>query len=171
MNGMSTQFDEITHVTFEDVDIAAPQREQLTVKRKPIYSFIKRAFDILVALMCLTVGLPVYLIIAIAIIIDDPGHPFFVQKRVGRDGKTFKMIKFRSMCLDAENKKQKLMLGNEYDCVHFKMKNDPRITKVGRFLRRTSLDEIPQAVNLLTGERDIIETTKKNVGLTRVVAV
>ena len=155
----------------------APPKGHIFVKWKPVYDFVKRAFDIFVALMCLTVGLPVYLILILAVIIDDPGNPFFVQERVGRNGHTFRMLKFRTMYRDADKMKPELMAENEYDCVHFKMKNDPRITKVGHFLRATSLDEIPQAVNLLTGsmsviggERDIIETTKKNVGFSRVVA-
>ena len=126
------------------------------VKHRPVYDFIKRVFDILVALMCLTVGLPVYLVLIIAIVIDDPGNPFFVQERVGYKGRVFRMVKLRTMYRDAEKLKPELMSENEYDCVHFKMKNDPRITRVGRFLRRTSLDEIPQVVNLLTGSMSVI---------------
>lgn len=148
----------------------APPKEHIFVKRKPFYNFIKRGFDILVALMCLTVGLPVYLILILAVVTDDPGNPFFVQERVGLNGRVFRMVKFRTMHRNADNRKSELMAENEYECVHFKMKNDPCITKVGHLLRATSLDEIPQAVNLLTGERDIIETTKKNVGFSRVVA-
>ena len=143
----------------------------IEVKPKPVYDFFKRVFDIVVSLICLTVGLPVYLIIALAIVIDDPGNPFFVQDRVGKNGKVFKMVKFRSMRKDAEQIKVNLAEQNEYKSVHFKIENDPRVTRVGKFLRKTSLDETPQVLNLLTGERDIIETTKKNVGLTRVVAV
>ena len=148
----------------------------IEVKPKPVYDFFKRVFDIAVSLICLTVGLPVYFIIALAIVIDDPGNPFFVQDRVGKNGKVFKMVKFRSMRKDAEQIKVNLAEQNEYASVHFKIENDPRVTKVGKFLRKTSLDETPQAINLLLsdmtviGERDIIETTKKNVGFSRVVA-
>ena len=134
----------------------AHSKEHIFVKHKPVYDFIRRTFDIFVALMCLTVGLPVYLILVLAIVIDDPGNPFFVQERVGLNGRKFHIVKFRTMYRDADNLKPELMIQNEYDCVHFKMKNDPRITKVGRFLRRTSLDEIPQAVNLLTGSMSVI---------------
>lgn len=134
----------------------APTNERITVKHKPVYDFIKRVFDILVALICLTVGLPVYLVLILAIVIDDSGNPFFVQERVGCKGRVFKMVKFRTMYRDADNMKQGLMSENEYDCVHFKMKNDPRITSVGKFLWKTSLDEIPQAVNLLTGSMTVI---------------
>ena len=142
----------------------------IEVKPKPVYDFFKRVFDIVVSLICLTVGLPVYLIIALAIVIDDPGNPFFVQDRVGKNGKVFKMVKFRTMSKDAENIKVNLAGQNEYKSVHFKIENDPRVTKVGKFLRKTSLDETPQVLNLLTGERDIIETTGRNVGFSRVVA-
>ncbi len=134
----------------------APPKEHILVKHKPFYNFIKRAFDIFIALMCLTVGLPVYLILILAIVIDDPGNPFFIQERVGLNGRTFRMLKFRTMYRDADKMKPELMGENEYDCVHFKMKNDPRITKIGHFLRATSLDEIPQAVNLLTGSMSVI---------------
>ena len=134
----------------------APPKEHIFVKHKPVYDFVKRAFDIFIALMCLTVGLPVYLILILAVVIDDPGNPFFVQERVGLNGRTFRMLKLRTMYRDAEKMKPELMGENEYDCVHFKMKNDPRITKVGHFLRATSLDEIPQAVNLLTGSMSVI---------------
>ena len=132
----------------------APVR--LEYKKKPVYDFIKRAFDIFVSVLCLTVGLPVYLIIALAIIIDDPGNPLFIQERVGRNNKVFKMVKFRTMRMDAEQIKVELKEQNECRGVHFKMENDPRITKVGKFLRRTSLDETAQAINLLTGSMTVI---------------
>ncbi len=126
------------------------------LQKKPVYDFIKRAFDIVVSLLCLTILLPVYLIIAVAIVIDDPGNPFFVQKRVGRNNREFNLIKFRTMYKNADEMKKKLEIKNECESVHFKMKNDPRITRVGRLLRRTSLDEITQAINLLTGSMTVI---------------
>lgn len=156
IDGATARYDESGRDAFGQNYVATPSKERITVKRKPVYDFIKRAFDILVALMCLTVGLPVYLVLIIAIVIDDPGNPFFVQERVGYKGRTFRMVKFRTMYSDAEKLKPELMSENEYDCVHFKMKNDPRITRIGKFLRRTSLDEIPQAVNLLTGSMSVI---------------
>ncbi len=135
---------------------AVKERAPVTVRRKPVYEFVKRAFDLLVALVCLTVGLPVYLLLILAVVIDDPGNPFFVQERVGRNGKVFRMVKLRTMYRDADRVKPELMLQNEYESVHFKMKNDPRITRVGKWLRKTSLDETPQAVNLLTGSMSVI---------------
>ena len=128
----------------------------IEVKPRPVYDFFKRVFDIVVSLVCLTVGLPVYLIIALAIVIDDPGNPFFVQDRVGKNGKVFKMVKFRTMRKDAEKIKVNLAEQNEYASVHFKIKNDPRVTRVGRFLRATSLDETPQAINILLSQMTVI---------------
>ena len=101
-------------------------------------------------------GLPVYLIMILAIVIDDPGNPFFVQERVGLNGRVFKMVKLRTMRKDAEKIKVNLVEQNEYKSVHFKIENDPRVTRVGRFLRRTSLDETAQVLNLLTGSMTIV---------------
>ena len=139
-----------------EIVAAAPTRERVQVEPKPLYDFVKRAFDIVVALICLTVGLPVYLIMILAIVIDDPGNPFFVQERVGLNGRVFKMVKLRTMRKDAEKIKVNLSEQNEYRSVHFKIENDPRVTKVGRFLRRTSLDETAQVLNLLTGSMTIV---------------
>lgn len=125
-------------------------------KSKPAYKFAKRTFDFIVAVICLTVGLPVYFLIALAIVIDDPGNPLFFQKRVGKDGKVFTMVKFRTMYRNTDSEKEKLLIQNEYESVHFKMADDPRVTRVGRFLRRTSLDETPQALNLLTGTMSVV---------------
>lgn len=156
MNGVTKRFTELPPETFEQTDVIDTQKEQIVVKRKPFYDFIKRAFDIFVALICLTVGLPVYLILILAIVIDDPGNPFFVQERVGLNGRIFRMVKLRTMYRDSDRIKPELMIQNEYESVHFKIENDPRVTKVGRFLRKTSLDETPQAINLLTGSMTIV---------------
>ena len=139
-----------------EIVAAAPTRERVKVEPKPLYDFAKRAFDIVVALVCLTVGLPVYLIMILAIVIDDPGNPFFVQERVGLNGRVFKMVKLRTMRKDAEKIKVNLAEQNECDSVHFKIKNDPRVTRVGKFLRATSLDETPQAINLLLSHMTVV---------------
>lgn len=97
-----------------------------------------------------------YLLIALAIVIDDPGNPLFFQKRVGKDGKVFTMVKFRTMYQNTDSEKENLLIQNEYESVHFKMADDPRVTRVGRLLRRTSLDETPQALNLLTGTMSVV---------------
>lgn len=146
--------------TYECTTVEIPEhpaeREGFVYTPKPVYDFFKRIFDILVAIFCLTVGLPIYIIIAVVIMIDDFGNPLFIQERVGKDGKIFKMVKFRTMYKDADRRKNEVMVHNEYASIHFKMENDPRVTKVGKFLRRTSLDETPQAINLLTGTMTII---------------
>lgn len=123
---------------------------------KPIFDFFKRVFDVFASLICIVVGLPVYLIIAAVIIIDDPGNPFFAQERVGLNGKHYKCLKWRSMYMDAEARKAELAQQNEYDSVHFKMANDPRITRVGHFLRKTSLDETAQFLNILFNDMSFI---------------
>ena len=131
-------------------------KSNVVLTKKPFYDFIKRFGDILISLAVLTLGLPIFLIIAIVIMADDFGNPFFMQERIGKDGKAFNMFKFRTMFMNAEEMKVDLMAENEYDAVHFKMSNDPRITKVGKLLRKTSLDELPQILNVLLGHMTII---------------
>ena len=121
------------------------------------YLRIKRFQDIVLSALALLVLSPLLLVIAMAIVIDDPrGGPIFSQERVGKNGQRFRMYKFRSMCIDAEERLKELMQYNEMDGIAFKIKEDPRITKVGRFLRRTSLDELPQLVNILKGDMSIV---------------
>ena len=125
--------------------------------KKTVYSFIKRLFDFFASLIFLLLYWPFYLVIAIIIAVSDgQGKPFFVQERVGMNGKHFKLIKFRTMCTDAESKKDSLMQYNEADGPVFKMRNDPRITKVGRFLRKTNIDELPQLINILFGSMSFV---------------
>lgn len=131
--------------------------KQDVVSQKKIYWAIKRIQDIVLSLVALIVLSPLLLITAVAIIIDDPkGSPIFSQERVGKDGKIFRFYKFRSMCVDAEEKLERLMDSNEKDGPVFKIKNDPRITRVGRFIRKTSIDELPQLINILHGEMSIV---------------
>ena len=124
------------------------RKEELRKKRK--FWFVKRAQDILLSLLALLVLWPFMLIIALVIFIDDPhGSPIFTQTRCGRDGKEFKFYKFRSMCVNAEDKLDDLLEDNEMEGPAFKIKDDPRITKVGKFIRKTSIDELPQLLNIL----------------------
>ncbi|MBE6751825.1 MAG: sugar transferase [Ruminococcaceae bacterium] len=131
-------------------------KSNVVLKKKPVYDFLKRFADILISVIALTCGLPFFIIIALVIMIDDFGNPFFMQERIGKDGKAFQMFKFRTMFMHADEMKVDLMAENEYDSVHFKMSNDPRITRVGKFLRKTSLDELPQILNVLLGHMTII---------------
>lgn len=122
-----------------------------------IYRFVKRTFDFCFSLGILVVLSPILMLIALVIWIDDPhASPLFLQERVGKRGKTFKMVKFRSMYADAEERLAELMGDNEKDGPVFKMKNDPRITRVGHFIRKTSLDELPQFWNVLVGQMSIV---------------
>ena len=117
----------------------------------------KRLMDIVLSAVGMLLLSPVYLAIAVAVKLSSPGPVFFVQTRVGRYGRYFKFYKFRSMRQDAESQKAALMARNESkDGVIFKMKDDPRITKVGRFLRRTSLDELPQLWNVFIGDMSLV---------------
>ncbi|MGE5316981.1 MAG: sugar transferase, partial [Chloroflexota bacterium] len=116
----------------------------------------KLIFDILVSIFVLLIWAPVMALIALAIKLDSKGPVIFKQKRVGLRGRTFDIYKFRTMSIDAEEKKSLLESLNEMDGPVFKIKNDPRITKVGRFLRKTGLDEIPQFFNVLNGDMSLV---------------
>lgn len=131
--------------------------EIVVLRKKPIYSFVKRGADMILSLIALVVLSPVFLIVALAIWLEDRGPVFFSQIRMTTNGKKFKMYKFRSMCVDAEEKLKELQKYNEItDGPAFKMHNDPRITKVGRFIRKTSLDELPQLLNIFLGDMSIV---------------
>jgi exopolysaccharide biosynthesis polyprenyl glycosylphosphotransferase len=117
--------------------------------------FVKRAFDLCVAALALLVLAPMMSLIAIAIKLDSPGPMFFRQRRIGRDGKAFEVYKFRTMVADAEKRKSQLAHLNEGDGL-FKITRDPRITRVGRLLRRFSLDELPQLINVVRGRMSLV---------------
>lgn len=120
------------------------------------YLFVKRVMDIVCSALALIVLSPILLITALAIKLESPGPVVFVQKRVGINGKQFNMYKFRSMCMDAEEKLKNLQHKNETEGPTFKMQKDPRITKVGHFIRKYSIDELLQLVNILKGDMSII---------------
>ena len=118
---------------------------------------LKRAVDVVASGLGMALLSPLFVGIALAVRLTSPGPAFFSQVRVGRFGRHFKFYKFRSMYVDAEARKAALMAQNESkDGVIFKMKNDPRITPVGRFLRRTSLDELPQLFNVFIGDMSLV---------------
>ncbi len=122
---------------------------------------IKRSFDIFASGLALFLLSPFLLLVMLAIRIDSPGVIFFHQMRVGRDGKVFKMWKFRSMFKDAEQRRQAIIAemkqrGEQIDEVRFKSENDPRITRVGRFIRKTSIDELPQLWNVFVGNMSLV---------------
>lgn len=125
--------------------------------RRPVYSFFRRFQDIFFSLLAIIVLSPLLIITALAVVIDDPkGGPIFSQIRIGKNGKQFKVYKFRSMCVDAEAKLKDLLSKNEMEGPAFKIKDDPRITKVGKFIRKCSIDELPQLFNILKGDMSIV---------------
>ena len=131
-------------------------REEVLQKAKKYWT-LRRAQDVILSVGALLVFWPVMLVTALVIVIDSPGaSPIFAQTRVGRDGKEFRFYKFRSMHPDAEGRLEELLKYNEMDGPTFKMKDDPRITRVGKFIRRSSIDELPQLVNILRGEMSIV---------------
>jgi len=126
------------------------------VIRNKIVSNLKRGLDTTVACVMIVFSSPIMLITALAIKLDSPGPIFFQQVRVGKDGEHFPCYKFRSMYIDAEQRKAALMAKNEADGPVFKMKYDPRITRVGRIIRKLSIDELPQLFNVLKGEMSLV---------------
>lgn len=127
------------------------------VEAKVVYHFIKRAIDICGSSLGLIVLSPLFLIVGYMIKKEDSGGPiFFSQDRVGKNGEVFKMYKFRSMCIDAEERLALLLEHNEVEGAMFKMKDDPRVTRIGKFIRKTSIDELPQLWNVLRGEMSLV---------------
>ncbi|WP_308462451.1 sugar transferase [Clostridium weizhouense] len=120
------------------------------------YCFLKRTIDIVCSLLGLIVLSPLLLIVAACIKLESKGPIIFKQKRVGINGIIFDMYKFRSMVVNAEELKKKLRDRNEMSGPMFKMKNDPRVTKIGKFIRKTSIDELPQLLNVLKGEMSLV---------------
>jgi lipopolysaccharide/colanic/teichoic acid biosynthesis glycosyltransferase len=118
--------------------------------------FVKRAMDLLVPIIFSPIVIPVCLITAIAIKLDSPGPVLFRQTRIGKNGQPFTLFKFRSMHKDAERMRKELESLNEASGPIFKIRNDPRITRVGRILRKTSLDELPQLINVIKGEMSLV---------------
>ena len=121
------------------------------------YLLAKRLQDILLSGLALVALLPLLLLIAVLIVADDPkGGPFFVQDRSGLNGRVFRMYKFRTMCVDAEERLKDVLQDNEMEGPVFKIRKDPRITRIGGVLRRTSIDELPQLVNVLKGDMSLV---------------
>jgi lipopolysaccharide/colanic/teichoic acid biosynthesis glycosyltransferase len=121
-----------------------------------LYPVAKRAFDLTVCLLFLPVVLPILFLCALAIRLDSPGSILLAQERTGRDGVRFRMYKFRTMVQNAEALKAQLAHLNVLPPPDFKIPNDPRITRVGKFLRETSLDELPQLINVIRGEMSLV---------------
>lgn len=142
----------------DDVIFGIPVNNDCISKQRKISLFFKRLFDIVCSLIGLILSVPIILVVCIPLVIESPGSPFFRQKRVGKNGRIFYMYKLRSMCVNADAMKAQLMGQNEMQGNMFKMKDDPRITKVGKFIRKTSIDELPQFLNILLGDMSLIGT-------------
>lgn len=121
-----------------------------------VFLFLKRAFDLFCATIAFIILLPIFLIVIITIKLDSKGPAIYYQERVGKNGKLFKIYKFRSMCQNADELKEQLLKLNERDGPVFKITNDPRVTRVGKFLRRSSMDELPQLINIIRGDMSIV---------------
>jgi exopolysaccharide biosynthesis polyprenyl glycosylphosphotransferase len=148
-----TQAAHIDINTIADVPVIEVKRTKLDGWGK----IFKRAFDVLLSFLLLIILSPIFLLVAVIIKIDSVGPVFFKAERVGEKAKTFTLYKFRSMVKDAHALKKELLPLNERpDGPLFKIKNDPRITRLGKFLRKTSLDELPQLINVLRGEMSLV---------------
>lgn len=135
------------------------EREQIVITEhdldKPLYEFTKRVIDVVCSALALVVLLPVFAVTAL-MVKTDGGPAFYSQIRVGKNNKHFRMYKFRSMCVNADALLEDLIPYNEVDGPAFKIKEDPRITTVGKFIRKYSIDELPQLVNILKGDMSIV---------------
>ena len=146
----------VDSITIDSPEVQ-PLKEHLA--RKKGYLVVKRLIDIVGSIVGVVLTIPFIFVVGMAIKLESKSlraKVFFVQERVGKDGKTFKMIKFRSMQEDAEEQLKNLLHKNEIKGAMFKMKNDPRVTKVGKFIRKTSIDELPQFFNVLVGNMSLV---------------
>ncbi len=134
-----------------------------TIALNSYEQFVKRMMDLILGLIAIILLSPIMIITAIAVKCDSKGPALFKQTRVGQNGRQFEIFKFRSMCEDAEDKKEELMKQNEMDGFMFKIKDDPRVTRVGRFIRKTSIDELPQLFNVIKGDMSLVGTRPPTV--------
>ncbi|MGL4731218.1 MAG: sugar transferase [Clostridium sp.] len=141
----------------EKLEVKEQQYSQSIIKNNiRYYTFFKRIIDCIGALGGLIISSPILLIVGIAIKMESNGPILYSQERVGKDGKRFKMYKLRSMVVDADELKKELIKENEMSGPMFKIKSDPRVTKVGKLIRRTSIDELPQLYNVLKGDMSLV---------------
>ena len=157
MGGKEMEYTEsVDSITIDSPEVQ-PLKEHLAHKKG--YLVVKRLIDLVGSIVGVVLTIPFIFVVGIAIKLESKSlraKVFFVQERVGKDGKTFKMIKFRSMQEDAEEQLKNLLHKNEIKGAMFKMKNDPRVTKVGKFIRKTSIDELPQFFNVLIGDMSLV---------------
>lgn len=147
----------VSNVASVDLEESLQPTQQIEVDEKPVYSILKRCFDIFCAVVGLLVLFIPLCIVALIIIIDSPGaSPIYVQTRIGKHGRAFKFYKFRSMVANADTMLDSLLDKNEMQGPAFKIKDDPRVTRFGRFIRKVSIDELPQLWNVLKGDMSMV---------------
>ncbi|MBQ7549032.1 MAG: sugar transferase [Clostridia bacterium] len=149
----------MSYLEYGKIDEDAEKRLNQLINNKSFRSYWrkKRAFDLVVCSVLLVICAVPMALVAAAIYIDDPhGSPFYKQIRIGRHGKEFYMYKFRTMYVDADKRREELMDQNEMDGPVFKIKDDPRITRLGKYLRKLSVDELPQLFNVLSGSMSLV---------------
>ncbi|GAB4479258.1 MAG: hypothetical protein Kow00124_24650 [Anaerolineae bacterium] len=152
-------------IPVREISVPLALRTQRSGVFKRWYQISKRLFDVVSSSVALLLLLPLMLLIALAIRIDSPGPVLFKHRRVGLNGKPFYMYKFRTMFRDADKMKEQLLHLNEMEWPAFKITNDPRVTRVGRFLRKTSLDELPQLFNVVKGDMSLVGPRPHSWGL------
>lgn len=130
--------------------------DQKQIESRVFYHVVKSIMDKLLSILALIVLSPVFLVISMMIKHEDGGPVFYIQRRIGKNGKPFNMYKFRSMIVNADAKIERLQEQNEVDGAMFKMREDPRITRVGKFIRKYSLDELPQLVNVIKNDISLV---------------
>lgn len=155
MNVIDTQIMDIDEI--QDVETNSLVNTEIKAKNKKIYKIFKRVFDFISSLCGIIILSPIFLVISIIIKLDSKGKVFFKHKRIGKNGKEIFVYKFRSMCENAEDMIKSFTPEQQKEFKeNYKLQNDPRITKVGNFLRKTSLDELPQLFNILKGDLSVI---------------
>lgn len=149
--------EEVPRALSKRARVSSRPQLRATPRESRLYLIAKRTMDIVLSVVALVVLLPFLAIVSAIICLDDPsGGPIFVQDRVGKNGKLFRFLKFRSMVVDAEDHLEELKDLNEMDGPVFKIREDPRVTRFGRFIRRTSIDELPQLINIIQGDMSLV---------------
>jgi len=146
----------INYAENKKMDIHLNENTEIKVMQNPVYAVCKRTFDVVMSLFALIVLSPVFLVTAVAIYLEDKGNIFFTQERIGYQEKKFIIYKFRSMKINADKIHEQMKQEYGEEEVSFKLKNDPRITKVGKFIRKFNIDELPQLINILKGDMSIV---------------
>ena len=137
-------------------EVLSPPRENVAIHRDSVHDIVKRCTDVVFAFLGIVISLPLWALIALAVKLSSKGPVFFAQERAGLNGKSFRMFKFRSMVVDAEEQLKQLVSIEDLAEPVYKIKNDPRVTRIGRLLRRFGLDELPQLLNVLRGEMSLV---------------